>query len=136
MLTIDRETPRSLEEDERDGALLVQTFIYDSGGYKELIIDIDGDDAAGCDAWRERLYACATARALGFEVLPRLARGDLVVEGSELVALEREALLLQDMSELFAARSGLDARDVARFADNIVRAAHRAIGLRGGVIIW
>jgi hypothetical protein len=130
------ETIEALGVDERGGALLVQTFVYDPGGHKELVIDIAGDESAGGDAWRRTIYASDTARVLGFGLLPALAEGDLVVEGPQLEVLEREAMIVEEWAALFAARAGLAEADVASRANNIARAARRAADLGGGVLIW
>ena len=54
MMTIECDFSRAYDLD-RGTALLVQTYTYDRVGYKELIVDLDGDDTAGGDGWRHHL---------------------------------------------------------------------------------
>ncbi len=94
-------------------------------------------DLAGIDSTRHALWGSDLMRALGCELLPRLAEGDLRVEGRELDALEGELrLVLRELSRLSIACE-LRTDYIEQRTRNILEAIRlaRAAGPEAGVAI-
>ena len=65
-----------------------------------LLVEI-GADLAGFEVWRTSVYGSAAVRQRGARFLPQLARGDLMLEGSDLVTFRKEcADLIRDVAQL------------------------------------
>jgi len=88
----------------------VQVFIDREDGERDLFDPpTDADGQAGYDSWRETVWGSRQARALGAEILPRLADGDLYVEPAEVTAFLQECALLRDNLDKLV--PGMDALD-------------------------
>lgn len=90
--------------------LSVQVFIDREDGERDLFDPpTDADGQAGYDSWRDTVWGSQRARALGAEILPRLAQGDLYVEPAEIAEFLRECALLRDNLDKLV--PGMDALD-------------------------
>lgn len=121
---------------ERDEQLLVHAYVYDDLGYREILLDMEGDAMAGTQSEIRFLYGRPRALSLGFELLPSVVYGELFVEGANLSRLEREATILLERAREFAADARVSEATVRHHAENILRATQAAIRLGGGVVIW
>lgn len=89
---------------------------------------------AGFELWRTTVYGSAAIRKRGALLLPRLATGDLLIEGSELLAFQQECeLLLKDVAAI-AAELGLDSETLRFRLSNIANAIAQAIAIGG--VVW
>jgi hypothetical protein len=142
--------------------LAVQVFIDREDCERDLFDPpTAADGEAGYDSWRDTVWGSRQARALGAELLPKLADGDLYVEPGEVEELLRECAVLRDnLDSLVPGMDALDPRPAGRLvttgtevrfesgdtaadfrqtvADrlaNIVAAARYALIVGGGVAI-
>jgi len=90
--------------------LSVQVFIDREDGERDLFDPpTDADGQAGYDSWRDTVWGSRRAQALGAEILPRLADGDLYVEPAEVAEFLQECALLRDNLDKLV--PGMDALD-------------------------
>lgn len=88
--------------------LAVQVFIDREDGRRDLFDPpTDADGEAGYDSWRDTVWGSRQACALGAELLPKLADGDLYVEPGEVEELLRECALLRANLDILV--PGMDA---------------------------
>ncbi|MFD3380785.1 MULTISPECIES: hypothetical protein [unclassified Streptomyces] len=122
------------------------------GGIEVLDVPPESSDVAGWERWRTEVWGSEPVRSLGARFFPRLATEDLTVAPDEVSDFLAECDLLRThlariadhMTAEAATEAGTGSRkshaehadDVSRRLDNIVNAARRALGVRGGVIIW
>lgn len=77
--------------------LAVQVFIDREDGERDLFDPpTDAGGEAGYDSWRDTVWGSQRARALGADLLPRLAEDDLYVEPERVEKLLQECNLLRD----------------------------------------
>ena len=118
-------------------SLSVHTFIRDAAGELNLLEpEHPGEELAGTEEFRFKLYASPLSTRLGFKWLPMLARENLCVEGDDLQALKLEVLEVMNCLDEFALVSGSSAETISHRVGNILRALERAETIRGGVVIW
>ncbi|MFF5002083.1 hypothetical protein ACFY3G_04580 [Streptomyces phaeochromogenes] len=118
------------------------------GGIEVLDVPPDSSDVAGWERWRTEVWGSEPVRSLGARFFPRLATEDLTVAPDEVSDFLAECDLIRThlapIADHMAAEPGTGPRkshvehadDVSRRLDNIVKAARRALGVGGGVIIW
>ncbi|WP_151484211.1 hypothetical protein [Streptomyces albicerus] len=118
------------------------------GGIEVLDVPPECSDAAGWERWRTEVWGSEAVRSLGARFFPRLATEDLTVAPDEVSDFLAECDLvrahLARIADHMRSEPGTGPRkshaehaeDVRRRLDNIVDAARRALGVRGGVIIW
>jgi hypothetical protein len=118
------------------------------GGIEVLDVPPECSDAAGWERWRTEVWGSEAVRSLGARFFPRLATEDLTVAPDEVSDFLAECDLvrahLARIADHMRSEAGTRSRksqaehaeDVRRRLDNIVDAARRALGVRGGVIIW
>jgi hypothetical protein len=118
------------------------------GGIEVLDVPPECSDAAGWERWRTEVWGSEAVRSLGARFFPRLATEDLTVAPDEVSDFLAECDLvrahLARIADHMRSEAGTGSRkseaehaeDVRRRLDNIVDAARRALGVRGGVIIW
>ncbi|MFD3311824.1 hypothetical protein [Streptomyces sp. NPDC058694] len=122
------------------------------GGIEVLDVPPESSDVAGWERWRTEVWGSEPVRSLGARFFPRLATEDLTVAPDEVSDFLAECDLLRThlarIADHMTAEAGTEAGtgsrkshaehadDVSRRLDNIVNAARRALGVRGGVIIW
>jgi hypothetical protein len=93
-----------------------------------------GAELAGFEAWRSSVYGSAAVRRRGSQFLPRLAGADLLLEGDDLIAFQKEcAVLLREIVEL-SADLDVDAETLRFRLSNIAAATEQAIAIGG--VVW
>ena len=107
--------------------LTVTTFYRDaeSGEIIEDGYPQNGEELAGPESWRYSIWH-TQAIEYGADILPRLAREDLLIEGVELAVF---------MAELERLRNSFEDGSVLFRLENMIRATERAIQNGGGVMI-
>ncbi|MFJ3502646.1 hypothetical protein [Streptomyces sp. NPDC090135] len=117
--------------------LLVHTFVRGADGERILLEDPpNGEDMAGFESTRARLWGSDAMRALGARFFPVLDRHDLTVEPDEVDAFLAECEALRPHLADLAQRGGYGADYVADRFGNIVAAALRAKAEGGGILVW
>jgi len=117
-------------------SLLVNVFTRDAEGHWNVFDDEEGQEHAGFEACRTKLWGSPAAIALGLTLLPTLAHGDLYAEGTEMERLEREISVVLDNLPELARVSGYEEAYIRARAQNILGAVMRAGQVSGGVVIW
>ncbi len=93
-----------------------------------------GAELAGFEAWRSSVYGSAAVRERGSHFLPQLARADLVLEGDDLIAFQKEcAVLLRDVVDV-SSDLNVDVETLRFRLSNIAAATDRAIAIGG--VVW
>ncbi len=93
-------------------------------------------DLAGFESYRKTLYGSRAAVSLGLKILPKLANGDICVEGEELEQLRSDVELAFFNVALFVTEAGARTEDLRPRFENILNAIRRAQEAGGGVVIW
>jgi len=93
-----------------------------------------GAELAGWEVWRSSVYGAAAVGRRGARFLPRLASADLVVEGDELFAFQKECqALLSDVGSL-ALELQVDVEALRFRLSNIASAIDCALSIGG--VVW
>jgi hypothetical protein len=124
-------------------SLLVHVFVLDADG-KQCLLDTPAgcSDLAGWESWRTEVWGSAIVRQLGGRFLPVLDGGDLVVAADQVPDFLQECMTVRANLDLFPAdpisgRSAQQQRDeISVRLANLQVAGGRALGARGGVIVW
>jgi hypothetical protein len=98
--------------------------------------ELNGQDLAGFESWRKKVWGSEAARRRGATFLPQLASGDLFVDRPELPLFAEECRRLLDDVVAFGAEVGANPDDLAFRLKNFLRAVNRAAPKVGGVVIW
>lgn len=105
-----------------------------SGELGPDLVTATGAELAGFEAWRSSVYGSAAVRRRGSHFLPQLASADLVLEGADLTAFQKEcAALLRDVVELSAELS-VNVETLRYRLSNIASATEQAIAIDG--VVW
>jgi hypothetical protein len=118
-------------------SLSVHAFVRDAADELNLLEpEHPGEELAGTEDFRFKLYASPLSIQLGFKLLPRLARENLLAEGDDVQMLKLEALEIINHLEAFAVVSEISGETIAHRIGNILRALEQAVTVQGGVVIW
>jgi hypothetical protein len=99
----------------------------------DLVVEI-GADLAGFENWRTAVYGAAAVQQRGARFLPRLATGDLTIEGADLLVFREECtVLLRDVAQL-AIDLGVGVETLRFRIANMVAATDQAISVGG--VVW
>jgi hypothetical protein len=105
-----------------------------SGELGPDLVTETGAELAGFEAWRSSVYGSAAVRERGSHFLPQLARADLVLEGDDLIAFQKEcAVLLRDVVDV-SSDLNVDVETLRFRLSNIAAATDRAIAIGG--VVW
>lgn len=117
--------------------LLVNVFTLDKAGKTEVLDSSpDGSDLGGHEAMRTLLWGSSSIRSIGARYLPELASGDLWVMPDRIESFLMECDLVQAHIPEISASTGLREDYITFRLNNMIKAAQRAKGLGGGVVVW
>ena len=106
----------------------------DSGELGPDLVAKSGAELAGFEAWRTSVYGSAAMRRRGAHFLPQLSRGDLVLEGNDLIPFLKECVdLLRDVAQL-SSDLGINVETLGFRLSNIAAATNQAISIAG--VVW
>jgi hypothetical protein len=118
-------------------SLSVDVFVSGvDGTVRYLDVPPDCSDLAGHERTRADLWGSEAARSLGARFLPQLATSDLRVAPDQVQDFLDECATLRSNISVLASRTDRAEDYITARLDNIINAAHRAIQVGGGVIVW
>jgi len=80
------------------------------------------------------VYGSPAMKRCGALILPRLATGDLLIEGPELLVFQQECQLVLRHVAVLAAELGLDVEQLRFRLSNIANGADLAVSIGG--VVW
>lgn len=118
-------------------SLSVCVYVYDENGKKNKIELGQGNDLAGFEDSRHKLYGSKLAENLGLKLLPQLKFQDLhEIKGEQLRILENELGIIIENLNQFSEESGFEQDYIKARVQNILNAAQVAGRIKGVVYIW
>jgi len=118
-------------------SLSVCVYVYDENDEKNKIELGQGNDLAGFENLRHKLYGSKLAEDLGLKLLPQLKFQDLYeIKGEQLKMLENELEIIIENLNQFSEESGFEQDYINDRIQNILNAAQIAGRIKGVVFIW